>query len=191
MPRRTLCYLLALLPGLSLACSPKPDARLAAAAATRESEALSRAHPTTAPQPAAQFDSQLETEVFPPADWTLDPPKITPQHVHKTWISPDRLTAYGVIRFKLPLPVSDDLALWGFLREMRASEGEAILLEKRRDPDQPGLFFAAEGGKYLVRGHLTVRGFRGWCVYAGTLRNKPINPDDLQRSLQSRALTNP
>ena len=139
---------------------------------------------------ATAFDPELELHVAPPQGWTLDPVKRTSQHIHKTWISPTGHTAYGVIRFRLPIPVSDDLALWGFLREMRRTEGEAVLLEKTPGfPLADGLkvlSFTAEGGRYRVRTLLVTRGFRGWCVYAGTLREQPVQEHELDTALRHR-----
>lgn len=146
--------------------------------------------PTTLPAALESFlDPDVEAQVCPPAGWKLDPPKGTAQHTHKTWLSPTRDTAYGVIRFKLPLPLTDEMALWGFLREMRRKEGDAVLLEKQDDPTLPGLRFVAEGGIYRVRTNLTVKGFRGWCVYAGTLRAKPENLSELSEAIRSRDAT--
>ena len=55
------------------------------------------------------------------------------------WLSPSGRTAYGVIYFSLPLPVGHDLTLWGFLDEMRHSEGEATLVSKQWDENLRGL----------------------------------------------------
>lgn len=135
------------------------------------------------------FDPDVEAWVVPPVGWRLDPPKVTPQHFHKTWISPSGNTAYGVIRFRLPLPVGEDIALWGILREMKRSEGESTLLDKQDDPLLPGLRFMAEGGRYRVRAALTTRGFRGWCTYAGSLRAKVEQPEELIEAAAARDKT--
>ena len=130
----------------------------------------------SAPEPLAS----VEAMVTPPAGWRADPLKTSDRHNHQVWISPSGNTAYGVIRFKLPLPVGPELALrHGFLPEMRRTEGEARLLSSRRDPSLPGLRFVAEGGQYRLRTNLITRGWRGWAVYAGTLRDKEIVPDEL------------
>jgi hypothetical protein len=128
--------------------------------------------------------SELDAAVVPPMGWRADPLKTTPRHTHQTWISPTGETAYGVIHFTLPLPVGEDLALWGFLSEMKKSEGEAVLLSKNRAGDH--LEFVAEGGKYRINGILVTRGFRGWMIYAGTLRSRPIVVDDLELAVQAR-----
>jgi len=178
----------------TLACSPKPDA--ARAAASAREEVIGGASTTPPPTTAAvlstpMWDEDLETSVVPPIGWRSDSPKVTGQHIHKTWLSANGRTAYGVIRFKLPMPVSEDLALWGFLREMRRTEGEATLLEKFFDASLPGLRFVAEGGKYKVRTNLTVRGFHGWCVYAGTVRSEPVMSTELQTAIAAREATRP
>ena len=123
---------------------------------------------------------EVEATVAPPAGWTAEPLKTSERHNHQVWISPSGNTAYGVIRFKLPLPVGPDLVLrHGFLPEMRRTEGEATLISSQRDPELPGLRFVAEGGKYRLRTNLVTRGFRGWAVYAGTLRSQKIVAHEL------------
>ncbi|MFN4244351.1 MAG: hypothetical protein ACK4PI_14075 [Tepidisphaerales bacterium] len=136
------------------------------------------------------FDPDVELYVAPPAGWRLDTVRRTSRDVHKTWVSPTGDTAYGVIRFRLPLPVTDDLALWGFLREMRRAEGEARLLEREAGYVLPSglkvLRFTAEGGQYRVRTVMVNRGLGGWCVYAGTLRGRPVREDELAVALRHR-----
>jgi hypothetical protein len=119
----------------------------------------------------------------------MQPLKETKNHSHQLWLSPTGNTAYGVIRFSLPLPVGPDTVLYFFLREMRASEGEARLISKRRDPQLKGLGFVAEGGLYVVRTNLTTRGLRGWAVYAGTLRARPVLPNELSLAELAREET--
>lgn len=136
-----------------------------------------------------RIDPEVEAWVVPPVGWELDPPKVTGQHIHKTWLSPTRDTAYGVILFKLPIPIGYDLALWGFMREMRRSEGEAVLLDKLLDSDLPGMRFEAEGGRYHIRAWLTTSGFRGWCAYAGTLRGQEVRESELRQAIAAREKT--
>jgi hypothetical protein len=62
---------------------------------------------------------------------------------------------------------------------MQRTEGEATLLSSERDPALPGIRFVAEGGKHLVRTNLITRGWKGWAIYAGTLRGQPVVPDEL------------
>lgn len=128
----------------------------------------------------AEPNADVEATVTPPAGWRAEPLKSSGKHNHQIWISPSGDTAYGVIRFKMPLPVGPDLALrLGILPEMRRTEGEARLISSQRDPDLPGLRFVAEGGLYRLRSNLITRGRRGWVVYAGTLREEEIVPDEL------------
>jgi len=131
----------------------------------------------------------LNARVVPPIGWRADPIKSSGSHQHQVWVSPSGSTAYGVIRFNLPLPVGADLVLWGFLREMRKSEGSAELISKAPDPDLPGLRFIAKGGRYTVRTNLTTRGFTGWAVYAGTLTNQSINQEELAIAEAARERT--
>jgi hypothetical protein len=128
------------------------------------------------PQPFAP----VEAIVTPPLGWRTEPLKSSPRHNHQVWISPSGNTAYGVIRFKLPMPIGPEMFLHlGFLPQMKKTEGEAHLVSSQRDPSLPGLRFVADGGLYRLRTNLITRGSKGWAVYAGTLRAKDIVPDEL------------
>lgn len=132
----------------------------------------------------------VEAVVMPPAGWRAEPLKTSDKHSHQVWISPTGNTAFGIIRFKLPLPVGPDTVLrFGFLPEMRRTEGEATLISSERDPELPGLRFIAEGGKYRLRTNMLTRGWRGWAVYAGTLREYPVNPEELSLAEVAREHT--
>lgn len=132
------------------------------------------------------FDADLDALVAPPPGWIADPLKKSDRHAHRVWLSPTRDTAYGVIHFTLPWPVGPDMALWGFLNEMKKSEGESKLLSKEQDKSLPGLRFVAEGGLYTVRGNMTVRGWEGWTVYAGTSRKREVRADELEMAQTAR-----
>lgn len=131
----------------------------------------------------------VEAACVPPLGWSARPLKESKNHTHQVWLSPTENTAYGVIRFPLPLPVGPDTVLYFFLREMRASEGEARLVSKQRDKQLKGLRFVAEGGLYVVRTNLTTRGFEGWAVYAGTRRGRAILPNELSLAELARENT--
>jgi hypothetical protein len=49
--------------------------------------------------------------------------------------------------------------------------------------------FVAQGGKYLIRGNLFTRGWRAWVVYAGTLRDQPVNDSELKLAEAAREHT--
>src|SRR5262245_4088010 len=138
---------------------------------------------------APTYEAVINARVTPPVGWKPDPLKSSAMHKHQVWISPSGRTAYGVIYFTLPLPVGHDLTLWGFMNEMRRSEGEATLVSKQWDPDMKALHFVARGGRYVVRTNLVVRGFHGWAVYAGTLRNDEVIPDELAKAELARDAT--
>src|SRR5687768_5064058 len=147
-----LCSLIVLL-GATIGCQT-PKQRAAARAKLHQemreagftaAERVAEDGTVSAPSIAGLAEPQAVTEVdalaTPPAGWNPDPLKATERHAHQVWISPSGSTAYGVIRFSLPFPVGADLALWGFMREMKRSEGEAELLDRWRDPDLPGIRF--------------------------------------------------
>jgi hypothetical protein len=163
-----------------MACRSSSDARQASA--TFPPDQL-QPQPTALIFPGLTVPAQLpavEATVVPPAGWQADPLKASSRHNHQVWISPSGNTAYGIIRFSMPLPVSAEMALHhGFLPEMKKAEGVATLISSRRDPDLPGLRFIAEGKQYRLRTNLITRGWRGWAVYAGTLLDKEIVPEEL------------
>lgn len=138
---------------------------------------------------AQAFDADVEARVTPPIGWQVDPIKRTTKHVHKTWISPSRDTAYGIIKFDLPLPVPYDVVMWGFLDGMRKTEGAANLVGKQWDNKINGLRFVASGKIYLVRVNMFIDGFHGWAVYAGTLQAHPVNEDELKIAEAAREHT--
>ena len=157
------------------ASSREPDPAIAEPASFRE-------------QPGEPLDlPELDARVVPPRGWKLDLSETTDRHTQSVWVSPTGGAAYGIIHFGLPLPVGEDIALRGFLAEMKKHEGEATLLSKNRDGER--LRFVAEGGKYRIRGILRTRGFRGWAVYAGTLRGHDLAVDELELAVQARENT--
>ena len=81
-----------------------------------------------------------------------------------------------------------DLPDW-LNRHVRRSEGEATLISKKWDDKLPGLRFVAQGGRYVVRTNMTVRGFHGWACYAGTLRAEPVEADELKLAEEARERT--
>jgi len=143
--------------------------------------------PTTIP--GGQRIAVLAATCYPPPGWHADPLKISPKHHHQVWVSPTGSTAYGVIHFTLPLPVSADVALWGFLREMKRTEGSSELIYKQAVPSESAVRFEAQGGLYRVRGFLRVSGWEGWAAYAGTKADHSILMDELETAEQARDKT--
>ncbi len=164
-----------------IGCASAPSARQTDHALVAETAAFREQ--LSVPTPVEALDAR----VVPPLGWTREPFKQSDRHNHLVWVSPSGGAAYGVIHFTMPLPVGEDLALRGFLAEMKRSEGEAILLSKNRDGER--MRFVAEGGKYRIRGILLTRGFGGWAVYAGTLRSRSPAVDELALAVQARENT--
>lgn len=163
--------LILLLAVLGVGCHPPRRAAMPATQAARLAQASGLSVPT-------KLDA-VNAVVVPPLGWTAEPLKSSEKHKHQIWLSPSRNTAYGVIFFTLPWPVGPDLALWGFLKQMKKTEGEATLINKQEDEQLPGMRFTAQGGLYLVRTNLIVEGFNGWAIYAGTVRGKPVDEGEL------------
>ncbi len=132
------------------------------------------------------YRDDLQATVTPPPGWVAQPVDRGSNHVTQVWVSPTGDTALGVIRFTLPLPVGHEWALWGFLQNMRKSEGRAELIEKRWDDSINALRFVAEGGRYRVRAVLRVHDIRGWSVFAGTLTGRAVNEAELQQAQTER-----
>jgi len=131
----------------------------------------------------------VEAMVVPPVGWTAQPIEEENRHSQEVWLSPSGDTAYGVIHTHLPWPVGPNLTLAGFLKEMKRKEGEAILISRESDPELPGIRFVAEGGKYMIRGNLISKGWHAWVIFAGTLRAKPVRPDELELAERAREAT--
>jgi hypothetical protein len=75
-----------------------------------------------------------------PAGWRADPlDRSRPGSASQVWIAPSGSTAYGVIVVRhLLMPLAGDRQILGeFLRQMKASDGAADLLDERRDPAWP------------------------------------------------------
>jgi len=138
---------------------------------------------------APLYDADVDAVCFPPIGWKPSPLKSSPNHVHQIWLSPTGDTAYGVIHFKMPLPVGENLAFSGFLTQMKKTEGEATLLERQDDATLPGIRFIAAGGIYVIRGNLLVEGWEGWTIYAGTLKSGPILQSELDLAVRAREHT--
>jgi hypothetical protein len=128
-------------------------------------------------------------QCVPPEGWKPEPLKQSERHTHQVWLSPTGRTAYGVIHFKLPLPVGVNIVYWEFLRELKKKEGTATELSRESDPALPGLRFVCEGGRYKMRVNLIVDGFDGWAVYAGTLREFAEIPAELILAERARENT--
>ena len=136
-----------------------------------------------------QYVESVAARAVVPAGWHADPLKSSATHKHQVWISPSGHTAYGIIHFMLPLPVGHELALLGFLQNMKRTEGEATLISKTWDPNLYALRFVVVGGLYTVRTNLFVRGLEGWAIYAGTLRKEKIESDELAQAERAREFT--
>jgi len=136
------------------------------------------------------FVAELNASPFIPTGWTKQdhPPKSN--STHKTWVSPSGNTAYGVIYFRLPLPVGAELAFqYGFLPAMKKAEGEATVLDQQWDGKSRSLRFVVQGGKYKLRSVMQVRGLSGWTYYAGTLKDRPEDVAELIVAEQARELS--
>ena len=152
------------------ACADRPQARVAQPVWT-----VTRSGPLAGPA----FDPNVNAVCAAPAGWKSQPLVSMPDHADQVWLSPTGATAYGVIHFVMPFPVGVNFALSQFLDHMRKDKGEATLLAHRNDPTLPGIRFVAEDQTHVIHANLLVAGWEGWAVYAGTLRNAPINQEEL------------
>jgi hypothetical protein len=180
MIKRTIWLTIALAAAGCCGSPPVPDR---VATATQIETAVTRG--LTAPVP----DDSLKAVVVPPVGWKPEPPKVNEKHRHQIWLSPSGNTAYGVIYFKLPLPVGLNITLDGFMKQMKDTEGEGTLIERKDDDQLPGIRFTAAGGEYLIQAFLVVDGFHGWVVYAGTKQKFPTNEAELRTAIDARDQT--
>jgi hypothetical protein len=145
---------------------------------------------STAPSLASgKYDADVLAVCDPPAGWKADPLKTDSNHTQEVWVSPTGATAYGVIHFKMPLPLGQNVALQGFLDNMKKEQGEANLIEQQDDPKLPGIRFIAEDHRYRIHTNLIVHSWEGWAIYAGTFVSLPVNPAELQLAEQAREQT--
>ena len=79
--------------------------------------------PTTSEGSQLQYVESVDAMAAIPVGWHPDPLKKSEAHTHQVWISPSGHCAYGIIHFNLPLPVGHELALLGFLQNMKKTEG--------------------------------------------------------------------
>jgi hypothetical protein len=135
------------------------------------------------------FDPNVKAVCDAPAGWKSQPLVSAADHADQVWLSPTGATAYGVIHFVMPFPVGVDFALSAFLDHMRKDKGEATLLARQTDPTLPGIRFVAEDQTHVIHANLFVAGWEGWAVYAGTLRNAPINQEELDIAQVARENT--
>lgn len=132
------------------------------------------------------YRQDLQASVAVPMGWEAQPVDRGSNYVTQVWISPSGDTALGVICFSLPLPVGHEWALWGFLQNMKKSEGQAQLVDKQWDESSRALRFIAQGGRYRVRSKLMVDRLQGWSVFAGTLAGRRVNQDELDIAERAR-----
>jgi hypothetical protein len=135
------------------------------------------------------YDHDVLALCDPPLGWKPQPLKTTSNHTDQVWLSSTGDTAYGVIHFTMPLPVGRNLALTGFISQMKKTEGDATLFSHQDDPSLPGIRFTAQGGLYFIRANLLVSGWDGWAVYAGTLKNGLILQKELDFAIRAREHT--
>ncbi len=154
-----------------------PSASLAPQPATRQSPAASAA--------------QLGILPLPPAGFTPKPLEQDETSTQQVWVSSSKATAYGIVRFSLPLPVGPGFALPGFIAETAKKQGPTKLLASKAHPRSGGVEFTADLPLYHMRGILWTKGFTGWVVYASTDRSMPVDADDLAAALAARDATVP
>lgn len=141
---------------------------------------------------AAQSLTAVDAVVTPPVGWVQEETKSSSDHVHLSWKSPSGKTNFGVIYFSLPLPLPANWIFDRYIGAMKESEGEAKVIEgPLNDSSLPGVRFTVETGPYRMRTNLICKGFHGWSVYAGTLRDQPEVPDELAAAERARDHTKP
>lgn len=136
-------------------------------------------------------NADVLARVTPPIGWKPDPLKSSDRHTHEVWLSPTGSTAYGVSHFKhlLLFLASDDRVLSEVLKGMQQTSGATQLLHSQKDKEIDGVRFLANAGPYTVHGNLIRHGTDGWVVYAGTVRDKPVVPEELKLAELARERT--
>jgi hypothetical protein len=179
-PRFSLC--LSLLAVFALGCQSKYSNLPAYQPSTQPLSANGLTQP--------QSSTVVDAVVAPPTGWIAEEPKVDEDHSHQVWKSPTGSTAYGVIHFGMPLPVPASWVLPNYLSAMKKSEGEATLIgQPLKDDALPGIRFTVDCGAYRMRTNLICKGFGGWAVYAGTLRDRPEVPAEIESAERAREQT--
>jgi hypothetical protein len=135
------------------------------------------------------MDEDLDAVCCPPLGWRPEPLERLPRSVQRVWVSPTGHTAYGVIRIRLPWPLGPDVLLWRFVAELRAREGEGRVLSREWNDDE--LLFVAEGKVHRLTARLHAEGWKAWVIYAGVLRDGPVDPREFQLAESARDRTVP
>jgi hypothetical protein len=143
------------------------------------------------------FEERVEAFVIPPTGWTMDPPKVSDERTHLTWLSPSRDTAYGVVYFSVPtiatlLPEGrwlHEQAVGKYVEGFQEEEPDAELVDNEWDDRLNAMRVEVEGGPYHVRSILALRGGSGWNVYAGSTRGEPIVEEEYDLAVQAREAT--
>jgi hypothetical protein len=174
LPRPLIPYLcLTILLGVGVSCQSKYAHIPTYTPATQPLSATGLTDPTRS--------AVVDAVVAPPVGWVADEPKTSDRHAHQVWKSPTGGTAYGVIHFGLPLPVPASWVLPNYLSAMKESEGEATVIgQPLKDDALPGIRFTVDCGDYRMRTNLICKGFGGWAVYTGTLRDRPEVPAEVE-----------
>lgn len=138
-------------------------------------------------------NADVRAAVTPPSGWRAEPLKSSPRHTHQLWLSPTGATAYGVSHFGhfLLFLAPDEAVLNEVIKGMQESSGSARIIEKEKDDQRGGTRFIAEAGPYRVRANMIRRGNEGWVIYAGTVRDRPTNPEELDLAERARDRTEP
>jgi len=149
--------------------------------------------PTTLPTTSISDDT-MAADTFgltpqPPSGWKPKPIERDDSSTRQVWVSPTRATAYGIVRFGLPLPVGPGLALPGFIAETGHQQGTTRLISSEAHAASGGVQFVADMPLYRMRGILWTHGFTGWVVYASTERAAPVNDQELVAALHARDAT--
>jgi hypothetical protein len=152
-------------------------------------------HPSTQPIATNGLSNPTPFEpadavVVPPVGWVADELKSDHRYAHQVWKSPSGSTCYGIIHFGLPLPVPASFVIKSYLEEMKQSEGQADVQGQMQNDDAlPGIRFTVDCGDYRMRTNFICKGFGGWAVYVGTLRDRPEVPAEIELAERAREKT--
>jgi len=141
-----------------------------------------------------RYNADLRAVIIPPDGWTHEVKPPSKDNHHELWISPDKSTAYGIVRMELPfyaLPVGERTLLdKGVLDRARQTEGQVELDGPVvDDPKADGIRFVMNGKFFRTRAVLMKRGLTAWMVYAGTVQDKPLNEAALKPAELARDRT--
>ena len=114
----------------------------------------------------ARTVAEVATTLRPPVGWDRRPTQHRPFAEHVQWRSPDNRTRLGVVKLRLPWPLTPGQLLWFAERQYQGDpDAQEYAWLDRWDDDLGRHWTQGRVGKWDGTGYVVTRGFTGWAVY--------------------------